>query len=236
MRWLKTALAKSGAGRNRSLHPLRGGVLLSGCSPLRGGEGFSSRGGGGWAPTPGSWPTLANPTSTCVCVCLCVLVCVGVCLCVCVCWFHGFRVGVSRFWFGHVRCLRDRPSRDRPPPDRPNFRAFFPVPPQNSFFSSLSGGLLVEFWWCSSRLGPSRRRKERTYLELAGVGGRAKLVVLAAEVGANHLPFLAFDFGQVPRRNFLQFFPFLVHCCFCCWNFHSLRHRNKFVNQIIMLQ
>ena len=29
----------------------------------------------------------------------------------------------------------------------------------------------------------ARRRKERTYPELAGVGGRAKLVVLAAEVG-----------------------------------------------------
>ena len=26
--------------------------------------------------------------------------------------------------------------------------ALFPVRPQNSFFSSLSGGLLVEFWWC----------------------------------------------------------------------------------------
>ena len=42
----------------------------------------------------------------------------------------------------------------------------------------------------------------------------------------DHL-FLTFDFGQVPRRNFLQFFPFLVHCCFRCRNFHSLRHRNK---------
>ena len=51
----------------------------------------------------------------------------------------------------------------------------------------------------------------------------------------DHL-FLTFDFCQVPRRNFLQFFPFFVHCCFCCRNFHSLRHRNKFVNQIIMLQ
>ena len=47
----------------------------------------------------------------------------------------------------------------------------------------------------------------------------------------DHL-FLTFDFCQVPRRKFLQFFPFLVHCCFCCWNFHGLRHRNKFVNQI----
>ena len=36
----------------------------------------------------------------------------------------------------------------------PKFRAFFfPVPPQNSFFSSLSGGLLVEFWWCLKRRG-----------------------------------------------------------------------------------
>ena len=51
----------------------------------------------------------------------------------------------------------------------------------------------------------------------------------------DHL-FLTFDFCQVPRRNFLQFFPFLVHCCFCCRNFHSLRHRNKFVHQIIVLQ
>ena len=33
-----------------------------------------------------------------------------------------------------------------------NFALFFsPVPPQNSFFSSLSGGLLVEFWWCLKR-------------------------------------------------------------------------------------
>ena len=51
----------------------------------------------------------------------------------------------------------------------------------------------------------------------------------------DHL-FLTFDFRQVPRRNFLQFFPFLVHCCFRCRNFHSLRHRNKLVNQIVVLQ
>ena len=35
----------------------------------------------------------------------------------------------------------------------PKFRAFFPVPLQNSFFSSLSGGLLVEFWWRLKRRG-----------------------------------------------------------------------------------
>ena len=34
-----------------------------------------------------------------------------------------------------------------------NFALFFPLPPQNSFFSSLSGGLLVEFWWCLKRRG-----------------------------------------------------------------------------------
>ena len=50
-----------------------------------------------------------------------------------------------------------------------------------------------------------------------------------------HLWFTS-EFCQVPRRNFLQFFPFLIHRCFCCRNFHSLRHRNKFVNQITMLQ
>ena len=47
--------------------------------------------------------------------------------------------------------------------------------------------------------------------------------------------FLTSDFCQVPRRNFLQVFPFLVLHCFCCRNFHSLRHKNKFVNQIVML-
>ena len=34
-----------------------------------------------------------------------------------------------------------------------NFALFFPLLPQNSFFSSLSGGLLVEFWWCLKRRG-----------------------------------------------------------------------------------
>ena len=34
-----------------------------------------------------------------------------------------------------------------------NFALFFPLPPQNSFFSSLSGGLLVEFGWCLKRRG-----------------------------------------------------------------------------------
>ena len=51
----------------------------------------------------------------------------------------------------------------------------------------------------------------------------------------DHL-FLTFVFRQVPCWNFLQFFPFLVHRCFPCRNFQSLRHRNKFVNQIVMLQ
>ena len=36
----------------------------------------------------------------------------------------------------------------------PKFRVFFfPLPPENSFFSSLFGCLLVEFWWCLKRQG-----------------------------------------------------------------------------------
>ena len=35
-----------------------------------------------------------------------------------------------------------------------NFALFSPLPPQNSFFSFLSGGLLVEFWWCLKRRDP----------------------------------------------------------------------------------
>ena len=34
------------------------------------------------------------------------------------------------------------------PPDRPKFRFFFPSPATIFIHSSLSGGLLVEFWWC----------------------------------------------------------------------------------------
>ena len=33
----------------------------------------------------------------------------------------------------------------------PKFVFFFHVPPLFSLFSSLSGGLFVEFWWCSKR-------------------------------------------------------------------------------------
>ena len=33
-------------------------------------------------------------------------------------------------------------------------RAFFPFPPQFSFFLPSLGGLLVEFWWCLKRRGP----------------------------------------------------------------------------------
>ena len=36
-----------------------------------------------------------------------------------------------------------------------NFALFFLVPPQNSFFSSFSGGVLVEFWWCFEAPGRS---------------------------------------------------------------------------------
>ena len=44
------------------------------------------------------------------------------------------------------------------------------------------------------------------------------------------------DVRQVPRPNLFQFLPFFIHCCLCCGNLHGLRHRNKLVYQIIMLQ
>ena len=65
-----------------------------------------------------------------------------VCVCACVAW-----VLVSRFPCGGVGFTRDRPSPGPPIPwtavllDRPKS-------PQNSFFSSSLGGLLVEFWLC----------------------------------------------------------------------------------------
>ena len=101
----------------------------------------------------------------CVYVCVCVFSCVFVVfvsVCVCLCGVGvGFTVSVWGFQgFGLVMfgapCTAlprtafpgtalpgtavplDRPSRDRPSRDRPKFRSFFPLPPQNSFFSSLA--------------------------------------------------------------------------------------------------
>ena len=44
------------------------------------------------------------------------------------------------------------------------------------------------------------------------------------------------DFCHVPRSNLFKFLSFFIHCCFCCGYLHCLRHRNKFVYQIVMLQ
>ena len=41
--------------------------------------------------------------------------------------------------------------RGTPPPDSPKFRLFFPLPLPFSLFFCLSGGLIVEFWWCLKR-------------------------------------------------------------------------------------
>ena len=51
----------------------------------------------------------------------------------------------------------------------------------------------------------------------------------------DHLWFVS-DFCYVPRQSLFKFLPFFIHCCFCCGYLHGLRHRNKFVYQIIMLQ
>ena len=61
----------------------------------------------------------------------------------CGCWFQGF-------WFGHVRCPLTALRRTAQ-----NFDLFSPLPPFSLFCVSLFGCLLVEFWWCFRRLGPS---------------------------------------------------------------------------------
>ena len=48
--------------------------------------------------------------------------------------------------------------------------------------------------------------------------------------------FLTFDFCQVPRPKFLQFFPFLVQCCFAARIFTAWCIGITFVTQVIMLQ
>ena len=46
---------------------------------------------------------------------------------------------------------------------------------------------------------------------------------------------LLLTFVRFHAEFFFQIFPFLAHRCFRCRNFHSLRHRNKFVNQNVEL-
>ena len=48
----------------------------------------------------------------------------------------------------------------------------------------------------------------------------------------NHL--LALDFLQLPCWDCFELLPFLIHCCFCFRNFHRLRHRNNFMNQVVV--
>ena len=51
----------------------------------------------------------------------------------------------------------------------------------------------------------------------------------------DHL-FLLLTFVKFHAEIFFQILPFFIHCCLCCGNYHGLKHRNKFVHQIVMLQ
>ena len=44
---------------------------------------------------------------------------------------------------------------------------------------------------------------------------------------------LALDFLHLPCWDWLELFPFLVHCCSCIRDLRWLRHKNIFVNQIV---
>ena len=48
-------------------------------------------------------------------------------------------------------------------------------------------------------------------------------------------PLSYFWLSSSSTPKFSAIFPFFIHCCFCCGYLHGLRHRNKFVNQIVML-
>ena len=102
----------------------------------------------GHGPTCEGHP-LPNPLCCVVCRCCC---CCGVVWCgVSVrCVFKIF-VGASKIW---ALPLTPRLSLRRTPLRRTaqNFARFFPSPaPIFALFFSLSGGLLVEFWWCLKR-------------------------------------------------------------------------------------
>ena len=47
--------------------------------------------------------------------------------------------------------------------------------------------------------------------------------------------FLVQNFLQFPCWDRLERFPLFIHGCFCIWKFYCFRHRNKLVNQILMV-
>ena len=61
-----------------------------------------------------------------------------------------------------------------------------------------------------------------------------KVYSLALSPGCiHHLCFVS-DFCQLPLRDFHEFSQFFIRCCLCCLRVHCLRHRNKFVHQIVL--
>ena len=99
------------------------------------------------------------PVGACWCLfvpvgaCWCLLVPVGACWCLLVLLLLFVCVVcggcVQDFWASPP----DPPLPDRPSPGPPKISLFFfSLPPKISFFL-LSGGLLVEFWWCFLKTG-----------------------------------------------------------------------------------
>ena len=77
------------------------------------------------------------------------------------CWFHGFRVGVSRFWFGQFGAPGTALPLDALPLDRPKFPSFFSLSrrkirsflPSLGVFSLNFGGVLKTGTLKCARLG-----------------------------------------------------------------------------------
>ena len=59
--------------------------------------------------------------------------------------------------------------------------------------------------------------------------------VLASLLASAITSFFVSDFRQLSCRYFLECLPFFLHCSFCICYFHSLRHWDKFVHEIVVI-
>ena len=73
-------------------------------------------------------------------------------------------------------------------------------------------------------------------LQMTSVHQWGKCTFLPLFLASSITSDLFLTFCEIPRQYFLKFFPFFVQCCFCCRYLHCLRHRNKFVYQIVTMQ
>ena len=64
----------------------------------------------------------------------------------------------------------------------------------------------------------------------------AKCTVLPAFLASAITSFFVSDCRQLPCRYLFNFVLFFIHYCFCFMYFHCLRHWDKFVHKMVMVQ